>query len=111
MAFIIGVPSGEILNCSKNDIYDLYIVRYINRVNYYKGIHIDNYIFKDKNRYDIINIIYDSIKIGKKIHHNKYGEGVIYGIIGDDWIIHFNDDKKLVLSNKIIVSSLNIKIL
>lgn len=99
---LIGLPSGEVFNCIHSDKYDLFLAGFAKYVEYYDGIEINEYVFRDELKRDVFNKIKHSIKLGTEINHIEFGNGKIAGILGDGWIAHFSDKKSYVDTKMLI---------
>lgn len=111
---VIGLPSGQILNCDTDCKYILYNLGLANYFSYYEGDILGEYGYLDKNYTKVKKIVKNSYKIGTKVHHIKYGRGKIGGIFGDNgWIIHFinEEEKKMYVDDSMLMQDLRFKIL
>jgi len=93
---VIGFPSGEIFNCQDKDKHDLFVVGFARRMNWFQDEEINEYVFKDELKEDVYKLIKSNIRLGLEIQHTDNGNGKIAGILGDGWIIEFNNKKNYV---------------
>jgi len=108
---LIGIPSGEILNCYKECRKLLFDNRIIKYRKYHMGESIDSYIFLDKSRDDIFNTIKQKMKIGIKINHYLNGNGEINGILDNGWIIKYKNGKHQYISSDELIKDIKYKFL
>ena len=100
---LIGLPSGEVINCQYTDKYNLFNTNLAQFKDLYKGIPIFNYMFFDKDIKDVTKLIRSNIKVGKtKIKHRVYGDGKITGIMDVGWIATFENRKVYVDLNMLL---------
>jgi len=95
---IVGIPSGEVLKCRESSLYDLVLVKFVKYLEYFNGVKIDSYVFRDDLREDIKSMIFYNIKIGDKIFHQLHGYGRITGVIAsslgkDGYAVTFGDNR------------------
>ena len=77
---IAGVPSGVVLNCQNEVIYNMYLYGFVRYKETYKGNEIRGYLFKDELYKDLLEYISDSVKEGDFIYDKISGYGMIVRI-------------------------------
>ncbi len=89
--YIVGLPSGEIINCKllhRQALSRQFLITY--KYNIFEA-RLDCYCFDDKNRDKVIDILSKQIKVGDYIIDTENGEGSIQGIMDNGFIIKFKD--------------------
>lgn len=89
---ILSIPSGEILNCHSELIYNMFLFGYLKRQEYYNGFYVNMYSFKSINRKTIFDYISENIKIGYFVRNKKEGLGVILSNNGKTITIKYNNN-------------------